>query len=166
MRIPTILTVSGASLALIILSACSGGGSTPAKVAASVADNPSDSVLVSVRQSTGAKTAQMDVTVNVSGIPAIGTQAITGNGSVDFGAQKAAAHFDLLGLTVDGYVDTTAAYAKSGLLGDKNTWYRTDGTNPNSKETPKAGGFANIWTNAIDPSQLFALLKDARTREI
>jgi hypothetical protein len=63
----------------------------------------------------------------------------------------------VLGLSVDGIVDGTTAYAKSALLGE-DTWYRSDGSSRNAQGI---GGFTNIWTNMIDPSQLFANLKDS-----
>jgi hypothetical protein len=161
MRIPMILTATGASLALVLLGACTSADAGPTtnqkSAAASVASTPAESVLVSLKQSTDAKTAQMDLTANINGIPAVGAQKVTGNGSVDFAAQKAQAHFEVLGLSVDSIVDGTTAYTKSALLGE-NIWYRSDGTGKNAQGI---GGFANIWTNMVDPSQLFATLSDS-----
>jgi hypothetical protein len=161
MRIPKFVTATAASLALVLLGACGSADAGPVTnqktSAASVAGTPAQSVLVSLTQSTDAKTAQMDLTANINGIPVVGAQKVTGNGSVDFAAQKAQAHFEMLGLSVDSIVDGTAAYVKSALLGD-NTWYRLDGTNQNAHGI---GALATIWTNMIDPSQLFATLKDS-----
>lgn len=158
MRIPTILTAAGASLAIVLFgAACSSNdAASPSNAsAASVASTPAQSVLLSLKQSTDAKTAQMEFKANINGIPAIGSQQVTGNGSVDFPGQKATAHLEVLGLTVDGIVDGNTTYAKSSLFGE-NTWYKSDATAANG-----FAGVTGIWTNLIDPTQLFAAIKDS-----
>jgi hypothetical protein len=156
-----ILTASAASLSIVLFCACSsadaGQSKNPQTSAASVGSTPAQSVLISLTQSTNAKTAQMDLSANISGIPVVGTERVTGIGSIDFVARKAEAHFDLLGLGVDSIVDGTTAYAKSPLLGDS-TWYRL---NPGKGDGQGIGGLATVWANMIDPSQLFATLKDS-----
>lgn len=160
MRITTLLSAAGALLAIVLFgAACSStnAGSPVKDSAASVASTPAQSVLLSLQQSSDARTAKMEFKANISGIPAIGSQQVTGNGSVDFAGQKMAAHLEVLGLTIDGIVDGNTAYAKSSLFGE-NTWYKSDATAPSAHGL---NGMTGIWTSLIDPAQLFDAVRQS-----
>ena len=119
MRIPKIVGAVGVSLVLALLAACGGATSPPASAGVppgDVSQTSGDAVLLSLQQSAATKTAAVDVTADVSGIPVLGGQHVTGTGVVDLDAQKAQAHFDALGIGIDAVVDGNTGYVRSTLL--------------------------------------------------
>lgn len=157
MRITTLFAGAAIGFALVLSSACSNTDEAPASNSALKASSSSaaDVVKASVQRTTEAKTAQLSLTATLDGFA--GSQQATGSGAVDFEAQKAQAHVELMGIKLDGIVDGAAVYAKSDLFGDT-SWYRLSGP---ASQTPSAGGIAGIWAKLVDPSQLFATLQEA-----
>ena len=159
MRIPKIVGAVGVSLVLALLAACGGATSPPASAGVppgDVSQTSGDAVLLSLQQSAATKTAAVDVTADVSGIPVLGRQHVTGTGVVDLDAQKAQAHFDALGIGIDAVVDGNTGYVRSTPLGG-NTWYRLDANTANTQGT----GLQSIWTSVVDPTQLFSTIRSA-----
>lgn len=161
MKIPTLITTAGAGLALVLFSACSISDRTSTNdeggPAVSSASTPAEAVAVSLQRSIETKTAQMDLTAAFDGSSFIGAQTVTGNGSVDFEAQRAQAHLDLLGVGIDGIVDGATIYAKSTILGS-DSWYRASAPTDSARG---ADGLTTIWAKVFDPTQMFETIKDA-----
>ncbi len=157
MRISTLLAGAALSCALVFSAACSdtSTGDTGTRAQDNSSGSAAEVVKASVRKTTEAKTAQLSLTATLDGFT--GAQQVTGNGAVDFDAQKAQAHIELMGLELDGVVDGATVYAKSALFGDE-SWYRLSDA---GASTPSDGGVAGIWARLVDPAPLFETLQDA-----
>lgn len=157
MRITTLFAGGALGLSLVLSSACSSTDGDNRANSAFEASNgsPAEVVKASVQRTTDAKTAQFNLNATLDGFA--GSQQATGNGAVDFQAQKAQAHIELLGVELDGIVDGATVYANSDLLGD-DSWYRLSGPDA---ESPSAAGVSGIWAKFVDPSELFAMLQEA-----
>lgn len=152
MRIPLFLAAAGLGVAVVFGSACSsidGESDKPASESARTASSAADAVKASLQRTTEARTARLDLKATLDGFT--GSQQVTGSGAVDFDAQKAQAHIELMGIGVDGLVDGDNVYAKSTLFGD-DAWYRLADPASNA---PQAGGFSDAWARLVDPTQLF-----------
>jgi hypothetical protein len=137
--------------------ACSSRSSTgSAHLAASHSSGtPANDLLAAVSNSTSADTVHLKLVMSID-TATTGSQQVTGTGGVDFGKKAASIDMQVLGMDMQVVTADNTVYLHSAVLG--NDWYSINAADSGM------GGAGSLFANGfVDPSQQFALLKDAAT---